>query len=121
MSTLLITKTSTAQSGMKKKTLSEKVTVGANTLVVLIISSICIVSVAYLVHSNKSAAKGYVLKQLKEQEKTLDQEVSYWELKVAKMKSLHALEQTAVAREMHAAAKVEFVRGDTAVAVNKKN
>ncbi|MFN7160856.1 MAG: hypothetical protein ACK4NC_04590 [Candidatus Gracilibacteria bacterium] len=119
MAALLLTTGSSGKQGIKKKTLAERVSIGANSLVIVIISLICMVSVSYLLHSNKSSAKGYVLEQLQKEQRNLDQDLSFWELKIARAKSLEALEKSSIAQSMTKAKKLEFIRGDTAVAVNK--
>lgn len=91
MATLLFTRSNTHRIGLKKKTLAERVTLGANTLVIVIIALICVVSVSYLIHSNKTAAKGYILKELKEEERILAQQANYWSLKVSREQSLKSL------------------------------
>lgn len=119
MPTVLLTKGQDTRPGMKKKTLAERVTIGANTLVIVLITLICMVSVAYLVHANKSAAKGYVLKELKEEEKVLQQKANYWALKVSKSKSLSSLSNSKIQQSMRPTNKVVFIKGDTAVALLK--
>lgn len=119
MTSLLLTKGSNGKQGVKKKTLAERVSIGANSLVIVIISLICMVSISYLVHSNKSSAKGYVLEQLQKEQRELDQALSFWELKVARAKSLTALHASSIATKMVRSQNLEFVRGDSAVAVNK--
>ena len=119
MTSLLLTKGSSIKPGVKKKTLAERVNIGANSLVIVIISLICMVSVSYLIHSNKSSAKGFVLEQLQKEQRDLDQELSFWELKVARATSLTSLHGSSIASQMKKTQDIEFIRGDTAVAVNK--
>ena len=117
MATLLLTKGSSNRNGIKKKTLAQQVTIGANTLVIVIISMICLVSVSYLISSNRSAARGYILKELQEEEKQLLQIANYWSLKISKSRSLKAISASPMQRNMRPAGDVVYVKGDTAVAL----
>lgn len=117
MATLLLTKGSTNRLGVKKKTLAQQVRIGANTLVIVIISMICLVSVSYLISSNRSAARGYILKELQEEEKQLQQIANYWSLKISKARSLKAISTSPMQKHMRPAGDIAFVKGDTAVAL----
>jgi len=120
MATLLLTRSNTTRTGVKKKTLGQRVTIGANSLVVIIISLICLVSVSYLIQSNRSAAKGFVLKELKEEEQQLSQQANYWALKVSRARSLRSLETSAISRRMSTTTDIVYVNPkDTAVALSK--
>jgi len=120
MATLLLTRGSTSKKGVKKKTLQERVVVGANTLVMIIIALICLVSVSYLIQSNKSAAKGYVLKELQEEEKHLQEQSNFWALKISRARSLKAVEHANVEKDMHDIADRVFMKGETKVALRKE-
>lgn len=119
MATLLLTKGSSAKTGLKKKTLAQQVSIGANTLVIVIISMICVVSVSYLISSNRSAARGYILKELQVEEKQLQQIANYWSLKISKTRSLKSIETSPIQQKMRPINNVAFVKGDTAVALLK--
>ncbi len=117
MATLLLTHGSRTSRGVKKRTLAERVTIGANTLVVIIIALIALVSVSYLFHSNKSAAKGYILKELKEEEAALNQQANYWALKVSREQSYKALKTSKELTQMAPATTLVYVDSDTEVAL----
>lgn len=117
MATLLLTKGSTSKVGVKKKTLAQQVSIGANTLVIVIIALICLVSVSYLISSNRSAARGYILKELQEEEKQLQQVANYWSLKISKARSLKSISSAGIQSKMRPISDVAFVKGDTAVAL----
>lgn len=109
MATLLFTRSNSTRLGLKKKTLAERVTLGANTLVIIIISLICFVSVSYLVHSNKTAAKGYVLKELREEEQVLSAQANYWALKVSREQSLGSLKASHAVAKMKKADQIVYM------------
>lgn len=120
MGELLITKGNQSKRGEKKKTLAERVVLGTNTLVILLIFLICTVSISYLVHSNRSAAKGYILKELKEDEKKLMQDANYWSLKLSKLTSLKRLERSSIASQMHGmTSDIVYIQEDTTVALKR--
>lgn len=119
MATLLLTKGASSKVGVKKKTLAQQVSIGANTLVIVIISMICLVSVSYLISSNRSAARGYILKELQEDEKHLQQIANYWALKISKSRSLKSISSAAIQKQMRPIDDVAFIKGDTAVALLK--
>ena len=119
MATLLLTKGTSSRIGVKKKTLAQQVSIGANTLVIVIISMICLVSVSYLISSNKSAARGYILKELQEEEKQMQQVANYWALKISKARSLKSISTAAIQHQMRPIGDVAYLKGDTAVALLK--
>ncbi len=119
MGELLMTRGRTTRRGEKKKTLSQRVVFGTNTLVVLLIFLICTVSISHLIHSNKSAAKGYILKELKEEEKLLMQKANYWSLKLSKLTSLNRLESSKISSTMRPLPEIVYLKNDTSVALLK--
>lgn len=119
MATLLLTKGTSSRVGVKKKTLAQQVSVGANTLVIVIISMICLVSVSYLISSNKSAARGYILKELQEEEKQLQQISNYWALKISKARSLKSISSSSIEKDMRPISDVAYLKGDAEVALLK--
>ena len=119
MASLLLTTGNSNKIGVKKKTLAQKVSIGAHSLVIFQVLFIAVVGISYFIHTNKSTAKGFVLEQLQKEQRELDQELSFWDLKVARSKSLESLHKSSIASHMVKSKKLEFIKGDTAVAVNK--
>lgn len=119
MATLLMTKGTSSKVGVKKKTLAQQVSIGANTLVIVIISMICLVSVSYLISSNRSAARGYILKELQVEEKQLQEIANYWSLRISKARSLKSISSAGIERQMRPIDDVAYIKGDTAVALLK--
>ena len=120
MSHLLITRTRSPKKGFKKRTLAETVHIGANSLVIFVVTLICLISLAYLVHSNKTATKGYVLKQLQKEKSQLVIENEIWDMKISRARSLASLGSNSFVAKMVDSSTPTFVRGDSAMASSQK-
>lgn len=118
MSSILITNSGTTKKGFKKKTLAQKVHIGANSLIIFIVSLICVISLIYLVHSNQTATKGYILKELQREKNDLAIENEIWDMKISRARSLSSLQNNSYVSDMVRADEPIFVRGDSAFAKN---
>ena len=101
---------------VRRKTLSHKIEVGMNSLAFLIIAFVAIISFIFLIHSNKNATKGYALKNLEVKRSQLMTENEVWDMQIAQVKSLQAIQSDPKILSMVKADQPQFVRGDTAVA-----
>lgn len=113
---LLITKSNTTKSGIRKKTLSQTIEFGAMSLIAVTAMLICILSLVYLTHTNKTATRAYQLTQLKVERDRLIKENEAWNLKISKVQSLLTLQEDNKIQAMVESGVPHFVRGDTAVA-----
>lgn len=101
---------------VRKRTLSQKIEFGMTSLTFFTIVLIAIISLVYLAHANRNATKGYALKNLELKRSELITENEVWDMQIAQVKSLQALENDPKIRNMVKADQPLFVRGDTAIA-----
>lgn len=101
---------------VRKRTLSQKIEFGVTSLTFFTIVLIAIISLVYLAHANRNATKGYALKSLEIQRSQLLTENEVWDMQIAQVKSLQALENDPKIKTMVKADQPMFVRGDTAIA-----
>lgn len=115
-SAMLIVHGRKIQKGIRKKTLSQKIEMGINTLVFTTITLICVISLLYLAHANKVATKGYQLKNLKEERNLLMTENEIWNMKIARSQAIDTLKKDPLIAKMKTAGELKYIRTDTAVA-----
>lgn len=101
---------------VRKKTLSQKIEFGMTSLTFFTIILVAIISLVYLAHANRNATKGYALKNLELRRSQLLTENEVWDMQIAQVKSLQALQNDPKIRTMVKADQPLFVRGDTAIA-----
>lgn len=101
---------------VRKRTLSQKIEFGMTSLTFFTIILVAIISLVYLAHANRNATKGYALKNLELKRSQLITENEVWDMQIAQIKSLQALENDPKIRSMVKADQPLFVRGDTAIA-----
>jgi hypothetical protein len=101
---------------VRKRTLSQKIEFGVTSLTFFTIILIAIISLVYLAHANRNATKGYALKSLEMRRGELLTENEVWDMQIAQVKSLQAIESDPKIRTMVKADQPMFVRGDTAIA-----
>jgi len=101
---------------VRKKTLSQKIEFGMTSLTFFTIILIAIISLVYLAHANRNATKGYALKNLELRRSQLLTENEVWDMQIAQVKSLQALQNDPKIQRMVKADQPLFVRGDTAIA-----
>lgn len=101
---------------VRKRTLSQKIEFGMTSLTFLTIILVAIISLVYLAHANRNATKGYALKNLELRRSQLLTENEVWDMQIAQVKSLQALQNDPKIRTMVKADQPLFVRGDTAIA-----
>lgn len=100
MNQVIITRSSETVRGARRTTLAQKISVGQNTLVMVLIILITIVSLLYLVHQNSSATKGYALKVLEYEYDELLQKNEVWNMRIATEKSLRTITESPVINGM---------------------
>lgn len=101
---------------VRKRTLSQKIEFGMTSLTFLTIVLVAIISLVYLAHANSNATKGYALKNLELRRSQLLTENEVWDMQIAQVKSLQALQDDPKIRTMVKAEQPLFVRGDSAIA-----
>ncbi len=101
---------------VRKRTLSQKIEFGMTSLTFFTIILVAIISLVYLAHANRNATKGYALKNLELKRSQLITENEVWDMQIAQIKSLQALQNDPKIRTMVKADQPLFVRGDTAIA-----
>jgi hypothetical protein len=101
---------------VRKKTLSQTIEVGMTSLVFVTIVLVAIISLVYLAHANRNATKGYALKNLELRHSRLLTENEVWDMQIAKVKSLQAIQSDPKITSMVKADQPMFIRGDTAIA-----
>jgi len=101
---------------VRKRTLSQKIEFGMTSLTFFTIILVAIISLVYLAHANRNATKGYALKNLELKRSQLITENEVWDMQIAQVKSLQALQNDPKIRIMVKAEQPLFVRGDTAIA-----
>ena len=101
---------------VRKRTLSQKIEFGMTSLTFFTIILVAIISLVYLAHANRNATKGYALKSMELRRSRLLTENEVWDMQIAQVKSLQALQSDPKIRAMVKADQPLFVRGDTAIA-----
>ena len=107
---------SKSSENVRKRTLSQKIEFGMTSLTFFTIILIAIISLVYLAHANRNATKGYALKSLELRRSELLTENEVWDMQIAHVKSLQALQGDNKIKTMVKADQPMFVRGDTAIA-----
>jgi len=105
-----------ASENVRKRTLSQKVEVGMTSLIFVTVVLVAVISLVYLAHSNSNATKGYSLKSLELRRSKLLTENEVWDMQIAQVKSLEAIQNDPKILSMKKAIQPKFVRGDTAIA-----
>ena len=77
---------------VRKRTLSQKIEFGMTSLTFFTIILVAIISLVYLAHANSNATKGYALKNLELKRSQLLTENEVWDMQIAQVKSLQALQ-----------------------------
>jgi hypothetical protein len=101
---------------VRKKTLSQKIEVGMTSLMFVTIVLVAMISLVYLAHANRNATKGYALKSLELRHSNLLTENEVWDMQIANVKSLQAIQSDPKITSMVKADQPQFIRGDTAIA-----
>lgn len=118
MSSALFIENKTSRA-VRKKTLSQKIEFGKTSLTFLTIILVAMVSLVYLAHANKSATKGYVLKELQQEQVVLLKKLEVVDMQIAEATSLQKLDGDAVVASMITADGYDMIVGDTAVAMGQ--
>jgi hypothetical protein len=106
------------RSAVRKKPLSHSIQVGANTLLLLVITLSMIVTFLYLAYANRNATRGYDLKELQAERNQLMAEVEVADMQLSKSMALTTLEDDAVITAMVRPSEIAFVGPKTAYALN---
>lgn len=88
MSSVLVVSTRGTRISLHRRTLSQSIRVGVVTLSVMLILLIATVLVAYLMASNVSATKGYVIKELKQERETLHRTAEHLTMTISQAAAL---------------------------------
>ncbi len=104
----------------KKTTLGHEVKIGVHSLLIFNIIIICVLTVTYIIHSNKTATTGYVLKQLEDERKRLVIQSEVWDMKISRAQSLLMKKSSPTILSMQQISDPLFTRGDSAVAMKKR-
>lgn len=112
---LLVT-TKQAPRGVKKTTLSEEITIGSKSLLVMLLFILSVTSIYYVLHNNESATKGYELVTLQQERTKLILANEKWDVMINKEKSLDNIRRSRLVSNMVKADDIKFIRGDSAVA-----
>lgn len=113
---LLLTKDNDFAPGIRRRTLSARVEIGALTLTFVVITLALVVSLIYLAHANRVATRGYVLKKLELEKNELVTEQEIWQQKVSEAKSLGAIKSSSVVENMRRVRESIYVRTNMEVA-----
>ena len=105
-----------APRGIRKTTISESITIGSRSLVVILLVILSITSVYYVLHNNESATKGYELVNLQQERTRLVLNNEKWDIMINREKSLDSLKRSKLVSNMVKANDSQFIRGDSAVA-----
>lgn len=100
MPPVLITRSASTLRGVRKTTLSRKLAIGETSLIIILVVLISLTSMLYLVHSNKSATKGYELKILDLEHEELVQHNEVWNMRIAEAKAMRTILNSAVVNNM---------------------
>src|SRR6056297_2001329 len=109
MNQVLITRSSSTVKGVKKTTLSRKVEVGQNSLIVILMVMVGLVALLYLIHSNQSATKGYAIKVLDQEYEDLVRKSEVWNMRNARAKSMHSIMESDTIGAMRGVDELEYI------------
>ncbi len=110
---LLITSGHTATPGIRRRTLSSRVELGATSLVFVVVALAFVVSLIYLAHANKVATRGYILKQMETEKNTLITQNEIWQQRVSENKSLEAIKNSPAVERMVSVKEATYIRVST--------
>ena len=113
---LTLSSAPTADTGLRRRTLSQQIQVGAVSLTFVVIVLALIVSLIYLTHANRVATRGYVIKRLEIEKTQLVTENEIWRQQVSEAKSLRAVKESPVVQSMVGVRDPAYIRTELAVA-----
>lgn len=113
MHQVLITRSSSTVKGVKKTTLSRKIEIGQNSIVLILGVMICLVALLYLVHSNQSATQGYAIKVLDQEYDELLRKSEVWNMRNAEAKSMNAILESSVINGMRTIDELQYIVADS--------
>lgn len=96
--------------GTRRRTLSQRVELGATTLTFAVLALAVVISLIYLAHANRTATRGYVIKKLEVEKNALVTQKEIWQQQVNEAKSLATIEKSEVARGMQPVSDAVWVR-----------
>lgn len=105
-----------ATHGLRRRTLSQQIEIGAVTLTFVVVLLACVVSLIYLAHANRVATRGYIIKKLEMEKTELVTENEIWRQQVSEAKSLTAVQTSDAVTRMAKIKDATYLRTDIAVA-----
>lgn len=91
MGQLIITKNPSANSFIRKRTLSQQVRIGAFSLMMMILALIAGMGILFLTRFNSIATKGYLLNSLERDRIELIKQIERREMEIAKLRTLESI------------------------------
>lgn len=111
---LTLTTDSFTAPGVRRRTLSTEIRLGAVSLTVVVTLLALVVSLIYLAHANRVATRGYSIKKLEIEKTNLITDNEIWRQQVSEAKSLATVGDSPVVKKMTAVRDATYVRvGDT--------
>ncbi len=107
---LILTSGRTATPGIRRRTLSSRVELGATSLVFVVVALALVVSLIYLAHANRVATRGYILKQMETEKNTLITENEIWKQRVSEGKSLETIKSSPAVERMVPVGGAEYIQ-----------
>jgi hypothetical protein len=87
-------------------------------IIAVLVFIFCGLSLIYLSHANMVATKGYKIKKLQEDRSQLQAELDVWNLKLARLQSVHSLDNSSKITAMQKTEEApQFIKTDTQVAL----
>lgn len=86
--------------GMRRRTLSQEIEVGAVTLTFAVFTLAVVVSLIHLAHANRTATRGYILEKIELQKEALATEMEILRQKTSEAKSLMTIQNSETVQKM---------------------
>ena len=109
---LILSNSASAQPGIRRRTLSNRVEVGTFSLMVIAVLLALAISLLYLAHANRTATRGYAIKTLEIEKNELTTELEIWDQRVSEAKSLEAIKNSAAFSAMVEVREPQYLRAD---------
>lgn len=113
---LTLTQGRTATLGVRRRTLSARVELGATSLLFVVVALALVVSLIYLAHANRVATRGYVIKRLEAEKSAIVTTNEIWRQQVSEAKSLATLKASAPVQDMVPVRDVTYINPELSVA-----
>lgn len=117
MSDLVITRSSSLNSGFQKRLIPATIEIGPYMLIVSLIVFIALMSVTTLMFSTKEVTKGYRLKDLEGKRNVLVKEQETKQMHLAEVQSLDVIRASAKLQTMRKPGEIVYLRSDSSLAL----